>query len=695
MDSDSEPQKNTKSQRVSWLDSPEVSSPADQDSSQADPFLEAARATSERLEIIEQIGKGGMAVVYKAQHMVMNKPVAVKLLLPHLTSDPTSLKRFQQEAQATATLAHANIVQLHDCGLSNGQAFIIMDFVDGKSLEQILREQPLSPERAVDIFVQICEALSHAHERNIVHRDLKPSNVMLTTDKNGFDVIKVVDFGIAKLLTNDDGTTMNNLTQTGDVFGSPLYMSPEQCSGKKLDSRSDIYSLGCLMYEALTGTAPIAGKNFLETMQKHLTDTPAPFPGELAKNPLAKKLQVIIFTCLAKDPTARYASMKDVSADLRNAIAAGSTRSGAWKQKEKSVEQIIKKSSHKKRKIMLIILFGAAAVLVPLSYLLVTDMTEASPYQKAPVLQMVDLSQPRQSPTYEHDLKIILNDKITTMSAIPSLMERMRTGDALGQFYMTNGKWNEAITEYQKLAKLDAGLSRSCDFQKYLGICELHLNHLNEATKHMQTCLNYVFSSQYELQKRDRTPDQLRLILNGVYGVNEQIVRSVLTYMIVIAEKEKRFDVAQQYIDALHNTDQRMLRDSHATEKFSGNLQAESRRNSAYRADLMRLNSNPEAIDEVRKLLENSADIMDTGWKVKLYLVLGLSCMQAGRFHDAVDAFKNGLELSSMPDIDLSDTRGEEPEIKKALQREYCRALWADWQFFQAIRQKFSHLRSG
>lgn len=691
MDSNLEPQKNTKSPRVSWLDSSEESDSVEQDLSQIDPFWEAAQATSERLEILEQIGKGGMAVVYKAKHMVMNKPVAVKLLLPHLTSDPTSLKRFQQEAQATATLAHLNIVHIHDCGLSNGQAFIIMDFVDGKSLEQIAREQPLAPERAVDVFVQICEALNHAHERNIIHRDLKPSNVMLTTDKNGFDVVKVVDFGIAKLLTNEDGMTMNNLTQTGDVFGSPLYMSPEQCAGKKLDSRSDIYSLGCLMYEALTGIAPIVGKNFLDTMQKHLTETPAPFSGELAKNPLAKKLQVIIFTCLAKEPDARYASMRDISVDLRNAIAAGSTRSGAWKQKEKAVDQLINKSSMKRRKTMQMAFLGAAAVLAPLSYLLVTDMTEASHYQKAPVLQMVDLSQPEQSSTYEHDLKIILNDKITTMAAIPSDIERLRTGDALGQFYMKNGKWNEAITEYKKLAKQDLGLSRSCDFQKYLGICELHLNHYKEAAQHMQTCLDYVFSSQFELQKRDRTREKLRQMLNGIYGINEQIVRSVLTYLIVIAEKENRFDVAQEYLDDLHNTDMRLLSDAHATERFSGNLQAESRRNSAYRADLMRLNGNPEAADEVRKLLENSNDSMDTVWKVKLCLVLGLSCMQSGKFQNAVDAFKTGLDLSSMSDADLSDTKRGGPQIKKALQREYCRALWANGQFGSAICEKFSH----
>ena len=676
MAADLKSQKNTKDQRVSWLEDSEASEPSD-----SDPFLEAARAASERLEIVEQIGKGGMAVVYRATHLVMNKPVAVKMLLPHLTSDPTSLKRFQQEAQATATLNHANIVRIHDCGLSNGQAFIIMDFVEGQSLEKIIHEAPMTPERAVEVFVQISEALNHAHERGIIHRDLKPSNVMLTTDKNGFDVVKVVDFGIAKLLTSDDGMTMNNLTQTGEVFGSPLYMSPEQCAGKKLDSRSDIYSLGCLMYEALTGYAPIVGQNFLDTMQKHITDLPTPFPPELAKSPLAKKLQVIIFTCLAKEPSARYATMKEISVDLRNAVAINSTKSGAWLEKEKSVAQIIKRSSAKKRMWQKLALFGSAVILIPSSYLLITDITEASPFEKAPVFQMVDLSQPKVSPNYEHNLVEMLDDQTTTLSAMPTVMQELRTGDSLGQYYMENGKWADAITQYNKLAKLDAGLARSCDFQMYLGKCYLHLNQYTEAAEHMQRCLDFVFASQYDINSRTRSRKVLNEMLGGIYGVNAKITRTVLTYLAVIAEKEKRYDVAQGYLDSLHLSDQNTLHSAIARENFSGNIIVESTRNSAYRADLLRVNHNADAVLELQKLLTNPDDVMVPDWKPKLYLDLGLSYMQLGQFHDAVEAFKNGLGADA-----------QESEIKKALRREYCRALWADGQFFMAMFEKLTHL---
>lgn len=679
MDADLDSQKNAKGQRVSWLEETEESeAPKPSDS---DPFLEAARAASERLEIVEQIGKGGMAVVYKAMHLVMNKPVAVKLLLPHLTSDPTSLKRFQQEAQATATLSHANIVHIHDCGLTEGQAFIIMDFVDGKSLEQIIREEKLTPERAIEIFVQISEALNHAHERGIIHRDLKPSNVMLTTDKNGFDVVKVVDFGIAKLLTNDDGM-MNNLTQTGDVFGSPLYMSPEQCAGKKLDNRSDIYSLGCLMYEALTGDAPIIGVNFLDTMQKHLTDLPAPFPSEISKNPLAKKLQVIIFTCLAKEPSARYATMKEISQDLRSAVATNSTKSGAWLEKEKSVAQIIKKSSAKKRLLQKLALFGSAVVVIPCTYLLVTDITEASPFEKAPVLQIVDLSQPKVSPTYDHDVVVLLDSQSTTLSAFAAnkRMQKIRTGDTLGQFYMANGKWTDAITQYNRLANMDAGLNSNSDFQMYLGKCYLHLNQFKEATEHMQKCLSYVFASVYGDATRIHSRDKMRETLMGVYGVNAKITRSVFAYLTAIAEKEKLYELAQKYMDDLHFWDEKIAQDQDALDNFSGNPVVERIQNSAYRADLLRLNKNEESVSELKKLLETQDEVMVTDWKPKLDLILGLSYMQFGKFRDAAQAFRDGLGAGP-----------EEPEIKKALHREYSRALWADGQIFAAIGEKFAH----
>lgn len=676
MDANLDPQKSAKGQRVSWLaETEEADAPQQCDSS--DPFLEAARGASERLEIVEQIGKGGMAVVYKARHLVMNKMVAVKLLLPHLTNDPTSLKRFQQEAQATATLSHSNIVHVHDCGLTDGQAFIIMDFVEGRSLEQIIREEALTPERAIEIFVQISEALNHAHERGIIHRDLKPSNVMLTTDKNGFDVVKVVDFGIAKLLTNEEGT-MNNLTQTGDVFGSPLYMSPEQCAGKKLDNRSDIYSLGCLMYEALVGHAPIVGMNFLDTMQKHLTDLPESFPQELLKNPLAKKLQVIIFTCLAKEPSARYSTMKEISQDLRSAVATNSTKSGAWLEKEKSVEKIIKKSSAKKRMWQKLGLFAGAVIIIPCTYLLVTDITESSPFEKAPVFQIIDLSEPTLSPTYQHDLTVMLNDQATTLSALRT--QRIKTGNSLGQFYMLNGKWSDAITQYTKLEKEDVGLGRSTEYQMYLGKCYLHLNKLQEASAHMLKGLRYILSSESRTINQNYSSDEMRRTIIGVNNVNANIIRSIYAYLVAIAEKEKLYDKAQKYMDDLHFWDERIASDKGASYQFIGNPVVERTQNSAYRADLLRLNKNEESVAELKKLLEGTSIVTVSDWKPKLYLILGLSYMQLGKFRDAVEAFNEGLGAGA-----------EEREIKKALRREYCRALWADGQVFKAIVEKVGH----
>lgn len=673
MDAEADKQKSTHNQRVSWLDSPEHAEPATD--ANLDPFLNAAKATSERLEIIEQIGKGGMAVVYKARHLVMNKPVAVKLLLPHLTSDPISLKRFQQEAQATATLNHNNIVRIYDCGLSNGQAFIIMDFIEGTSLEQVVRKEALTPERAVEIFIQICEALNHAHEKGIIHRDLKPSNVMLTTDKNGFDVVKVVDFGIAKLLTTDDGQ-MNNLTQTGDVFGSPLYMSPEQCAGKRLDSRSDVYSLGCLMYEALTGNAPIVGANFLDTMQKHLTDLPEPFPPALLKNPLAKRLQTIVFTCLAKEPSARYGTMKEVVDALRNALVAPGTKAGGWSEKEKSVEQLIKKSSAKKRLWQKVALLSAFSILVPGALVLISDISRPSQYKDEPIFEIVDLSQPQKSPTFDQDDMRMQDDKATTLSAMPSEMQRLKVGSELGNFYRVNGEWKRAIEQYLPLTKLEIGLEKGCGLQLYMGQCYFHLHQYAEAKARMKKALVILSATLSPVTSNNISPEQLAKMLR-FHNMNGKLIRTVVTYLAAICERERMYSEALVYMDALRNDDISKARNPEERSNYIGNLSVESARDTAFRADLLRLLPDNKAIPEFQNALALMDDTGIVNWKAKLELGLGLSELQAGKFKDAATELKKGIEVVE-----------NDASLKKALHREYCRALLNDGQWFQSIFEK-------
>lgn len=272
---------------------------------------------NEQYELISIIGFGGMSVVYKAKDRKLDKLVAVKMLLPHLMLQTQSMQRFKQEAHSASSLDHPNIVSVYNFGEApNGQPFLVMDLLRGRSLTSLIkRDKRVKPDRALNIFIQIASALAHAHQKGIIHRDLKPSNIILLEKDGQSDIVKIVDFGIAKLLPHE-GRDAVNLTQTGDVFGSPLYMSPEQCKGEKLDSRADIYSMGCLMYECIAGVTPHGGDNMLEVLYRHLNEVPRSFKQLKLGAPVPNRLEAIIFKALAKDPAQRHQSMQALLDEL-------------------------------------------------------------------------------------------------------------------------------------------------------------------------------------------------------------------------------------------------------------------------------------------------------------------------------------------------------------------------------------------
>lgn len=273
---------------------------------------------NDQYQIVGAIGYGGMSVVLKAKDLKLGKFVALKMLLPHLMLQSHSMARFQQEAHSASALNHPNVVSIHNYGeTESGQPFLVMDLIEGSSLASLIkREKHLSVDRALNIFIQLSSALCHAHQNGIVHRDLKPSNVLLCEQNGETDVCKIVDFGIAKLLPHE-GRDAVSLTQTGDVFGSPLYMSPEQCKGEKLDAKADIYSLGCLMYETLCGTPPHTGNNMLEVLYRHMNEIPKDFKSLKLDISVPQKLEALIFKTLAKEPSARPASMQAVHDELK------------------------------------------------------------------------------------------------------------------------------------------------------------------------------------------------------------------------------------------------------------------------------------------------------------------------------------------------------------------------------------------
>lgn len=309
--------------------------------------FEVGDMVAERYQIVSVIGEGGMGLVFKAKHILMNRFVALKIIKSDLISNQTLMQRFHQEAQAVSKLQHQNIVTVYDYGVTaHGTPYLVMDFLDGISLSELITTQGKLPvDQATDIFEQACRGLQHAHDKGIIHRDFKSSNLMICGGER--PIVKVVDFGMAKLLRPDaENTEIQELTQTGEIFGSPLYMSPEQCRGQKLDERSDIYSLACVMYYALTGTPPLLGDNVLDTLQRQIHDDPAPMNAEGKGFPPA--LEAIIMKALRKNPDNRYQNIAELLADLQ-AVAAGRERIYVTTQMKKPSLQLSKPELPKKQ----------------------------------------------------------------------------------------------------------------------------------------------------------------------------------------------------------------------------------------------------------------------------------------------------------------------------------------------------------
>ncbi len=305
------------------------------------------------------IGRGGMGVVYRARQQNMDKDMAIKMLYSHKVSEPEAIKRFHREAKTVTAVRHHHIINLYDFGMYQNQPYLVMDYLEGKSLKDILKDEgALSFERAGKVFEQVLDALASAHESGVVHRDLKPENIMLSRQNNQDDWVTLVDFGLSKIMeTGDGGMDHVNITKVGDVCGSPPYMCPEQClSSTVVDPRSDLYSLGVVIYESLSLKLPFNAKSAIEMLDCHLYATPIPFNFSIPEMKVCSEMTRVLNTALEKDPEKRYQNAKEFLEKFQEAVKRDGVKHRAMKHREEVAQfhglmeeaKAIRDSEHKR-----------------------------------------------------------------------------------------------------------------------------------------------------------------------------------------------------------------------------------------------------------------------------------------------------------------------------------------------------------
>lgn len=270
--------------------------------------MDKPRLLNNRYQLLDQLGKGGMAVVYRARDLMLERFVAVKLLREDYSRDPAFQQRFRQEAKAAANLSHPNIVTVHDFGLDQGQLFLVMEFVPGTDLKTLIKQRGrFTPEEAVPLLIQACAGIGYAHRAGLVHCDVKPQNMLVTPDQR----LKVTDFGIARALS-----TVHSDEQADVVWGSPQYFAPEQASGAAPSPATDVYSLGVVMYESLTGSLPFRASTAVDLARLHMEAEP-PRLTEMVPD-IAPALEQILTKVLSKEPSQRYRTADQLGRVLMN-----------------------------------------------------------------------------------------------------------------------------------------------------------------------------------------------------------------------------------------------------------------------------------------------------------------------------------------------------------------------------------------
>lgn len=619
-----------------------------------DPLV--GQKIADRWEITQLLGEGSMSMVYRAKELPTGRPIVLKLLHPHLLAKVPNFKKFEQRAKANANLRHARVANFHDFHLtSDGQIYLICDFLTGESLEDVLSKNGhLSVPRSIDIFIQACEALDYAHNEKVLHRDLKPSNIVLLPGKEG-EQVKIVDFGIAKLLSDESDEVKSNqyITHTREVFGSPLYMSPEQCMGKKLDARSDIYSMGCVMYETISGKPPFVGKNVLETAYKHMNEAPRPL-SERSNDPLLSRYESIIMKCLAKDPDNRYQIVSEVGGDLQLAKTATDEE---WTENAAA----LKKSTRVKKKdrkgnlpisFEMMVFAGASIVLV-----LVVSVWSLS----------FLAGESQDYPAFNNDLLwvVIANEKkkVSTVQDFGSREERLRM--RLQSIEREQGPecreyadvTFELVSLYEKAGHYQ---DASLQLKKLIDLIKKVGGPINEGDAYRH--LAYAYFMQNELNEAERAANTALPLLESIVGRQHtgltlplNILADIYTQKGDLAQAQSKYEQLIAIADGAKGTEP--LQYANVCSKLAD----------IYR----RQNKLEEAERYYRQGLEWSQNTVgkENAFVPKTYYGLGLTLMAAKKYPEAEQMFKDALPLAK-------SALGDRSALVGAIRKQYSEVLW-------------------
>ncbi|MFW6058097.1 MAG: protein kinase domain-containing protein, partial [Persicimonas sp.] len=447
------------------------------------------RLLSERYRIEGSLGRGGMGEVYRAEHTLMKKTVAVKVMLPEVVGHGEAVERFRREAQAAAHIDHQHVCVATDFGeMEEGGFFLVMEYLEGNTLDETLVcVERFEPARALHITEQICAALEQAHKLGVVHRDLKPENIMLVERDGDHDYVKIMDFGVARVRIGEDGSS-SKITQAGRIYGTPHYMAPEQAAGSEhIDHRADLYSLGVMLFEMLTGTLPFVDKNPAKVMAMHMTEDPPSIRKRMPQSGVPRRLDTLIQKLMAKEPEDRPASAREVQEEPERIRESGNTESWFAITREAAdtstmaLRDVAQEVAHEvgprieqvrnwanENSIVRGVAMGAAALLLaallvaPVVYLVWPSGGAVSP--EARQEEAKDLSEQRQHYLEDHGADDVISTLATGDAGEAVVrLEGLAEQDAdnahlkflLGRAHAVAGDWTAALEHYEHALDLE------------------------------------------------------------------------------------------------------------------------------------------------------------------------------------------------------------------------------------------------